>query len=89
MGATSVEDLHERLAVALADADDWQFREVLERAMFAAEIMGYAHAGGNRNSGEVQAAAVHEVHLNAPITIQMPEQPAPIVNVQAAAAPQP
>ncbi|MGN6955919.1 hypothetical protein ACTHT3_19085, partial [Neisseria sp. P0015.S004] len=38
------EDLMERLAVVLADADDRTFRQQIERAMFAAEIMGYAAA---------------------------------------------
>lgn len=94
LGAQSVEDLHERLAVALADADDRTFRQTLERAMFAAEIMGYAHAraggaGGGESASQTQAAAVPAVHLNAPITIQMPEPPAPIVHVQAASAPAP
>jgi phage gp29-like protein len=90
LGAQSVEDLHERLAVALADADDRAFRRAFERALFAAEIMGYAHAGragGGESAGQTQAAPA--VHLNAPITIQMPEQPAPVVHVQAASAPAP
>lgn len=38
------DDLMERLAVALKDADDRDFRRKFERAMFAAEIMGYAAA---------------------------------------------
>lgn len=42
--AKDPEDLMERLAVVLADADDRTFRQTLERAMFAAEIMGYAAA---------------------------------------------
>jgi phage gp29-like protein len=42
--ARDPEDLMERLAVVLADADDRTFRQTLERAMFAAEIMGYAAA---------------------------------------------
>ena len=48
LGAESVEDLYERLAVAMRDADDREFRETFERAMFAAEIMGYAHAASRR-----------------------------------------
>lgn len=43
-GARDAEDLYERLAVALADADDEAFRSLFERALFAAEVMGYAHA---------------------------------------------
>lgn len=39
--ATGPEDLIERLGVALADADDRQFRTTLERALFAADLMGY------------------------------------------------
>jgi phage gp29-like protein len=46
MGAESVEDLFERLAVAMRDADDSRFRETFERALFAADVMGYLHAGG-------------------------------------------
>lgn len=42
--AKDPEDLMERLAVVLSDADDRAFRQTLERAMFAAEIMGYAAA---------------------------------------------
>lgn len=92
LGAQSVEDLHERLAVALADADDRAFRRAFEQALFAAEIMGYAHAGAGRAGGGESASqtqAVPTVHLNAPITIQMPEPPAPVVHVQAASAPAP
>ncbi|MDW8337098.1 MAG: DUF935 family protein, partial [Tepidimonas sp.] len=43
--ARDPQDLMERLAVVLVDADDRQFRQLFERAMFAAEIMGYAAAG--------------------------------------------
>lgn len=42
--ATSPEDLEERLAQLLVDADPEQFQRVLERALFAADILGYAHA---------------------------------------------
>ncbi|MCX7691779.1 MAG: DUF935 domain-containing protein [Tepidimonas taiwanensis] len=42
--ARDPQDLMERLAVVLVDADDRQFRQLFERAMFAAEIMGYAAA---------------------------------------------
>jgi len=42
--ATSPEDLEARLAVVLKDADLTEFKTQLERALFAADIMGYAHA---------------------------------------------
>jgi len=43
-GATSTEDLIERLGVAMQDSSDAQFRQTLERAMFAADLMGYGQA---------------------------------------------
>ena len=43
-GATNPEDLVERLAVVLKDADYAEFTQHVERCLFAAEIMGYAHA---------------------------------------------
>jgi phage gp29-like protein len=43
--ARSPQDLTERLAVLLRDADTKTFDESLSRALFAADIMGYAHAG--------------------------------------------
>jgi len=59
MSAESVEDLYERLAVALRDADDGRFRETFERALFAAEVMGYLHAGGKaQKSAEAAPAQV-------------------------------
>lgn len=42
--ATSPEDLTERLAVLLHDADASEFQTVLERALFAADLIGYVHA---------------------------------------------
>ena len=42
--ATSPEDLEARLAVVLQDADLSEFSQQLEKALFAADIMGYAHA---------------------------------------------
>lgn len=75
MGAESVGDLYERIAVAMRDADTAKFGQVFERALFAAEVMGYLHAGGKvQHSAE---AASPTVNLTAPITIHMPEQPAP------------
>jgi len=44
MAATSPEDLEERLAILLRDANLDQFNEVYARAAFAADIIGYAHA---------------------------------------------
>jgi phage gp29-like protein len=43
-GATSAEDLSDRLSVVLRDADAHTFGQVFERALFAADIIGYAHA---------------------------------------------
>jgi phage gp29-like protein len=43
-GAASPEDLIERLGVALQDSDDSVFRQTLERALFAADLMGYGQA---------------------------------------------
>jgi phage gp29-like protein len=43
--ATSPEDLEARLAVVLQTADFNEFSEQLARALFAADIMGYAHGG--------------------------------------------
>jgi phage gp29-like protein len=42
--ATSPVDLVERLAVLLKDKQSPEFQRVLERALFAADIIGYAHA---------------------------------------------
>ncbi len=42
--ATSPEDLEQRLAVVLQGADLSQFSQVMEQALFAADVMGYAHA---------------------------------------------
>ena len=43
--ARSPEDLERRLAVVLAGQTSDEFRRQLERALFAADVMGYAHAG--------------------------------------------
>ena len=43
--ATSPEDLEDRLAVLATEADPAEFRRLLERALFAADVLGYAHAG--------------------------------------------
>lgn len=86
--ARDPEDLMERLAVVLADADDRTFRQTLERAMFAAEIMGYAAARREAIGSEpkADAAAPPAINLHAPITVQMPQQP---VEVRMEAAPPP
>lgn len=88
-GATSPEDLIERLGVALQDSDDSVFRQTLERAMFAADLMGYGQSQASHSTptpAPAQAAA-HTINLSAPITIQMPDQAAPVVNMAAAPAP--
>jgi phage gp29-like protein len=43
--AKSPEDLEARLAVVLKESDTAEFSRVLERSLFAADILGYAHAG--------------------------------------------
>lgn len=40
------DDLESRLSALALESDAGEFRELLERALFAADIMGYAHAGG-------------------------------------------
>ncbi len=42
--AKDADDLYERLSVALFDADDRQFRQTFERALFAADVIGYGQA---------------------------------------------
>lgn len=46
MGATSPEDVEERLAVLLSGANTDAYQAALERAYLAADIIGYAHAEG-------------------------------------------
>ena len=43
--ASDPDDLVHRLSIVLRDASREQFEQVLERALFAADVMGYAHAG--------------------------------------------
>lgn len=43
--ASGPEDLEDRLAVLLQTDDKALFRRYLERGLFAADVMGYAHAG--------------------------------------------
>jgi hypothetical protein len=45
LAARDADDLVERLGLLLRDADRSTFNRVLERALFAADVMGYAHAG--------------------------------------------
>lgn len=45
--ATSPHDLQDRLLVLLADRGAEEFQQTFERALFAADIIGYAHAGGS------------------------------------------
>lgn len=46
--AESPEDLEARLAILLKDMDPEAFATVVERAMFAADVMGYAHGTQRR-----------------------------------------
>lgn len=43
--ARDPEDLADRLAAIASEADPAEFRTIMERALFAADLMGYAHAG--------------------------------------------
>lgn len=43
--ATSADDLRERLGTIFAQFKPDDFAEITERALFAADVMGYAHAG--------------------------------------------
>lgn len=85
-GASSPEDLIERLGVAMQDSTDSQFRQTLERALFAADLMGYGQSQQS-HPAPAQTAAPAAIHLNAPITIQMPEQAATVIHMAAPAAP--
>ena len=42
--ATDPQDLEERLAILFAEVDPAEFRTIVERAMFAADVLGYVHA---------------------------------------------
>lgn len=42
--STSADDLVERLAALFADQPQDAYRELMERALFAADVMGYSHA---------------------------------------------
>ena len=44
LAATSPEDLEDRLAAVMLNADPAEFRRTLERALFAADLMGYINA---------------------------------------------
>jgi hypothetical protein len=57
MGAESVQDLYERLAVAMRDADASRFGRVFERALFASDVMGYLHAGGKSQKSAEAASS--------------------------------
>jgi phage gp29-like protein len=73
--ATSPEDLEERLAILLRTQDPRTFHRIFERALFAADVLGYAHAGPGESS-QTQAPT-----LNLHAAIHLPEtalQPAPI-----------
>ena len=43
--ATDPQDLEERLAAILVDTDTSEFSDTLAKALFAADVMGYVHAG--------------------------------------------
>jgi phage gp29-like protein len=79
--STSPEDLLERLALLFQEVESAEFKAKFEEALFAAEVMGYAHA----DDPEAQSKAPQVIN----ITAQMPEQTAPtvVVNVPEQAAP--
>lgn len=86
LAATSPEDLEDRLAVLLQSADRHQFNAITAQALFAADILGYAHAAPvGRDSSRQTDLAAPTINLTA--TLQMPEgfgAPSP-VTVQMAA----
>jgi len=43
--ATNPEDVEQRLAALMIDTDTQVFAQTLERALFAADVLGYVHAG--------------------------------------------
>ncbi|MFR9677514.1 phage portal protein family protein [Acinetobacter sp. SEK570] len=46
--STSIEDLREKLFSLSGDADTTQFNELVDRALFAADILGYVHSKEGR-----------------------------------------
>jgi phage gp29-like protein len=46
--ARDPEDLAERLALVMREADSAEFRRTLEQALFAADVLGYVHAAERR-----------------------------------------
>jgi hypothetical protein len=93
--STSPEDLMERLALLFDDESaSPRFRHVFEQALFAAEIMGYAHAEDPEALKRFAAPVVNVTAQFEPppapsIIVNVPEQPAPVVNVAAPELPAP
>lgn len=81
--AKTPEDLLERLAILYQDADPAEFRARYEEALFASEVMGFAHA----SDPEAQVKPVINVtaqfaEMPTPnVVVNVPEQAPPTVNV--------
>ena len=48
LNSNSIEDLQTQLFSMLKDADKTQFNELMDRALFAADILGYVHSKEGR-----------------------------------------
>ena len=48
LNSNSIEDLQTQLFSLLKDADKTQFNELMDRALFAADILGYVHSKEGR-----------------------------------------
>ena len=46
--STSIEDLREKMFALAGDADTTHFNELMDRALFAADILGYVHSKEGR-----------------------------------------
>jgi phage gp29-like protein len=73
--ATSPQDLEHRLAIVLEEADLLTFRLVLERALFAADVMGYAHAA-EKSGITTPPAKVPPQQLHVHVEPAQPSKPA-------------
>ena len=48
LNSNSIDDLQTQLFSLLKDADKTQFNELMDRALFAADILGYVHSKEGR-----------------------------------------
>lgn len=88
--AKDPEDLLERMAVLMRNSSSPEFRTMFERALFAAEVMGFAHADdpeADRFASFAASAPIINVTAQfepppAPtVVVNVPEQSPPVVNV--------